>query len=171
MILVHRIFTSYLDTNGDGSGEINAVKNYSDAEEGKTIFFKSAGKNVVLLTALIITYTGMNLDPDVYGNSSSPLINGIEIELRNTLGHSIIDFTADNLIKTNSDWYRITEHITFDTFKSLKQIMCIRFDFSSLGDVVKLEKNLIFTVTLNDDFTDLEKHTFLLYGKILDDDY
>ncbi len=167
----HILFSRLLDTEGDSNGFTNATGNYRTGQLGVTDFFTLAPEGkAVLLNRLIINYTGMNLAIDGYG-SNSALVEGIQIGLVDSAGNTLIDFTAGEAIKTNNDWSKITDIVQMLTYKSLMQSMTIALDFSVFGDVIRLEKDLAFLVRLNDDFTDLTLHTFLLYGKVLNDRY
>jgi len=72
----------YLDTVGDGTGEINAIGDYSSAPVD--FFYSPNANEVVLLNRVIITIEdGGSIDSGGYGNNSSPLTNGIVAIFKN----------------------------------------------------------------------------------------
>ena len=99
-----KIINRYLDTKGDGSGEKNAIGNYSN---NKTVFFiKPENDQVFHLRSIMIHIRAKGTDvyADKYGDQDR-LVNGIKFELWNNDG-LIADLTDGLPVHDNADLSR-----------------------------------------------------------------
>jgi len=159
----------YLDTNGDGTGNIDGIGDYSSTPE--EFYIQPGAGEVFELERVIITIedTG-SIDSGGYGNNSSPLTNGITVECR-IAGESPRVLTAQIPIKRTADWNSLCYDGTVADFGAGNSFFVARWTFSKDGDPIKLTENDSVVFILNDNFTaqGLVGHRFLIKGKILQD--
>ncbi len=155
----------FLDTNGDGSGANLVTGDYSSAEE---IFYIQPSAGEAFRVARIIIYiedTG-SFDSGSYGNGLA-LANGIQVRVQND-GGTIADMTAGLPVKTNTQWGRMCYDIKTSNFGSGNEAMGVRWTFTAGGQFVRLDgdNNERLEVVVNDDFSSLVDHSFLVQGFI-----
>lgn len=157
---VSRSYTSQLlSTNGDGSGDTNAVGNYVSATE----FYISPAVNKTLeIHRLLVhlTDTG-SLDANTYGNGVV-LTNGIQISLTNGTGTR---FITTNPITNNGDWGSQCYDSQALVFGQGDESLNARWTFTRAGVPLTLTSpSHRLSVILNDDFTGLNEHVFTVQG-------
>ena len=152
-----------LDTNGDGSGIVEAVGNYSATP---TSFKISASEGACTIERLIIMIedTG-SFDSGRYGNGLS-LINGVRVYLKNATDEVLEEFTSFPIL-TNGDWAGHCHDFNHFNWGTGNEVASIRWTFSKSGQPIRVRLGLgeYFEVYLNDDFTGLVKHRFTIQGK------
>jgi len=156
----------YLDTVGDGTGTKNAIGDYSSAAQ---IFKIAPPANVTYrLARMLVTIedtTGMTADE--YGNIGSALSTGVVIRLQDDSG-TLVDITDGLPIKTNAQW---ATHCFDVDIKSWGQtpsddLLVARWTFTKAGQFLRLTGDQELQVVLNDDFTDLIAHYFVVQGYV-----
>jgi len=156
------IFSRYLDTNGDGTGTKTANGNYAAAAEE---FYIQPAEWQTLSLARLIVYaedTG-GMDNGSYGNGIT-LTNGIRVIL--TKDGVDTDLDGGLAIKSNGQWKRLCYDEHIDSAGSGNDSMAVRWTFTKAGQELKISGSDKLRVILNDDFTGLIDHTFLVQGYI-----
>lgn len=157
-----RQYTSQLlSTNGDGSGDIEAIGNYSIPTE----FYISPAENTTLeLHRLLIhlTDTG-SLDANSYGNGIS-LTNGVQLSVTDSSGTRIL---TNPTIFTNSDWGKQCYDAQVLAFGQGDESLNARWTFTRAGvPFILKEPSHRLSIILNDDFTGLNEHNFIVQGNV-----
>ena len=154
----------YLDTNGDGTGTVHAIGDYSVAP---TSFFiqPPPGQIFRIVRMLVYIEDSGSFDSGRYGNNII-LVNGITVQ-------SLIDsqphvLSAQLPVLINSHWNRLCYDFTVSSYGAGNETATGRWTFRKAGQSVRLigDNNDRLEVILNDDFTGLADHTFLVQGYI-----
>jgi hypothetical protein len=162
---IRNLFSRHLVADSDGV-TISAIGDYSSAEE---IFLLRPASGVILeMTRLLVTIedTGNLVDAKYGDNSGALLTNGINVGKYNADG-VIESFTTGNAIKTNPHWGRFC--YDYSTLaKNSSPIGNVRWTFEKMGAPLRLYGSLgeFFGVSLNDSFTFLTGHSFVVQGFI-----
>lgn len=157
------IISQFLDLVGDGSGVNNAVGTYGSPTDFK---ITPASDEIYVISRLIVSLEDtVGMDADAYGNGIT-LTNGIAVAVKD--GSGVVDALTDptHLIKTNGAW----AHYCYDTelleWGSGNEHLVVRWTFSKSGKplVLRGHRGEFLAVTLNDTFTGLVGHHFLVQG-------
>lgn len=158
-------FFRFLDTAGDGTGTKNAIGNYSAAVTN--FYIQPPAGSIYVISRIIahIADTG-GLDAGSYGNGIT-LTNGVDIETADGTG-TIIGITDGIPIKTNGEWARYCYDVQYTSFGTGLNYLNVRWSFFKTGSYIRIDgsKNELLKVILNDDFTDLDEHYFMVQGYI-----
>ena len=153
----------FMDTKGDGTGEKNAIGDYSSTEQ--TFFIQPSDVQTLRITRLVISIEDNGpIDAGAYGNGID-LVNGIQLQVRNDSG--VVNDLTDNVpIFTNSHWGRYTYDIKESSFGMGSNYVFARWSFIRSGITIRLRgaENERFAMILNDDFSGLVSHRFLIQG-------
>ena len=158
-----------MDTVGDGSGTTNAIGNYSDIGAGLTEFRLKHNTGVQELRRLLVYIEDSgSLDAALYGNGQI-LTNGIRIQLRNSSAQVLEEYTAFPIL-SNGDWAGHCHDAVPLSWGTGNQILSIRWTFSKSGQPIYVNgfQGEYLTILLNDDFSGLVKHLFIVQGKYKD---
>jgi hypothetical protein len=142
------------------SGVIEATGNYAGAPVDFE-FVNNTPRRVRLWRMIVYVEDSGTLDAGSYGNGVT-LTNGISIftEYRG----KTIDITDGNPVKTNANWPRLCHDLAVHDFGSGNNSYTVRFTFANSGTPVYLCGGDRFYLRLNDNFSGLESHTFVLQG-------
>lgn len=157
-------FTRFMSTNGDGTGDVDAIGDFSGAPVD--FFIRPAINETLILNQLIVHIedTG-TIDAGFYGNGIV-LTNGIEILF--TAGSEILfDVTESFRIFTNGDWarYAFSEQIT--EFGTGTNFVHVLFTFAGLTIKPRIFQDRELRIRLNDDFSGLVSHSFNVQGAVV----
>lgn len=157
-----RYLSELLDTNGDGSGNINANGNYLATPE--SFFIQPPTGQLFVIDRLLVHVedTGAFV-PSNYGKDLT-LVNGIEINC--ILNGEEVDLTFGHKVNTNSEWAMFCFDLTIDTKGGAgTNFMHARWTFNK-SDRITLNGNTddIFQVILNDNFSGLDTQHFVVQG-------
>lgn len=161
----------YLDTACDGTGERNAIGDYSEAPQ---IFCISPPANTTYsLARVIIRIESLGpLDAGRYG--SIVLQNGVTLrvtELDATGSReTVIDFTDGSPILYNAHWGNVAYDVGVQSFGPSgvgSDSVVIRFSFFKSGRNVYLRPGQRLEFVLNDDFSSLLGHYVHAQGYII----
>lgn len=154
--------SQFMSSNGDGSGVVNLVGDYS---ETPTEFFikPPAGEGIILARILIFIGDTGNFSASGYGNGGG-LTNGIELKVVANSEDVLSDLTAGLSIKSNAEWSRYCYDVSLIDFGSGENFLSIRWTFEKSGIPVRLDADNKLVVTLNDDFSGLNQHHMLCQG-------
>lgn len=172
--MANRYLAQYLSTNGDGTGTVQAVGNYATAQD---FYLQPAIDQVIAINRLIVYIQDAiagGFNPALYGGMAA-LTNGITGGIYSASDDLLWAVTPSIPIKTNGQWMRLCFDVSkLDNNQNLA--LAVRWTFDRgipkahgqegktpivLRDQQKLK------LTLNDDFTGLQDHTFMLQGVIL----
>lgn len=160
-----RYLSELLDTNGNGTGTINAIGNYSDAGLGATTFYiqPPVGQLYYLDRILVHVEDVGTFVPSLYGKDIV-LTNGLTIDC--VINGEIIDLTANHRIKTNSEWAMFCFDLTLDAKGGAgTNFMHVRWSFNkSKSIILNGNTNDVFRLTLNDNFNGLVTQHFVVQG-------
>lgn len=162
---VPTILSRFLDETGDGSGNKNAISDYST---GTTDFKIVPGAGVVMrLTRLLVTIGDGSMTA-FYGGLGSALSNGIVVQKRNAAG-VVIDLTDAVPVTTNADWGSHCYDVgLFQPGGAGDEFMHVRWTFTKADHPIRLDGDAgeFFTVRMADNLTGLSLHRFLVQGYI-----
>ncbi len=153
----------FMDTVGDGTGEKNAIGDYSSAEQ--IFFIQPSDIGTLRITRLMISIEDAGpIDAGAYGNGID-LVNGIQLQVRDNSG-VLNDLTDGVPIFTNAHWGRYTYDIKESSFGMGANYVLARWSFIKSGITIRLQgvENERLTMVLNDDFSGLVSHRFLVQG-------
>lgn len=157
----------YLDTNGDGTGTKNANGNYSSAEE---IFYiqPPAGLSYKLNRLMILIEDQKGFEAGNYGALAAALTNGIEIKAVNNDGITC-DITDGIPITHNGHWAILAFDIDLKVWGSGEDLLIARFCLNGIGEsiIIDGDQGGRFNVYLNDDFTGISEHYFMVQADII----
>ena len=165
--VVRRPFEHYLDTNGDGTGTRNAVGDYSATP---TDFYYQPPVGVTVeLTKLIIHVADKGLFSfDGYGAiSAGQVVNGLQV-LVERLGQVVLVLTDGEPITDNASMSHLNTDYQLVHFSNNHDSSSVSFDVATFDTPLQLHGDLgdKLILRLNDDFTGLDDHHFIAYGKI-----
>jgi hypothetical protein len=157
----------YLSTNGDGTGDIDAISDYSS---GETQFFILPPENEIwqIERLMVSVFSDNGFEPDTYGNLS-PLPNGLILDKRMGTDNVVIDITSSVPIKDNKGWAILAYDAKVNQWGKDKELLSCRFTFAKTGGVLRLNgnKNERLILTVSDDLTGLLSHRFFIQGHII----
>lgn len=148
----------FLDTNGDGTGDKNAIGDYSSTPTD--FFYQPEGGRTVVLTRMIITMSGDHVNENGYGVKDTPLANGIVVHTENSTPEAAMDLSGGIPIRKERHWQRYC----YDADASSLGLVVARWTFAKAGIPLFLSHNDRLVVTLNDDFSALTGHFFNIQG-------
>lgn len=158
--LSNNVLVQKLSTNGDGTGAVEAIGNYSLAAE-EFYFEATRHCNIEQLTVKIEDVG--TFDSGSYGNNLT-LANGIVIEKRNAADVLQFTLTPFPILKT-ADWAAYCYELTLFSWGTGNETAAARWELSSfVNHGVHLSAGEKFVVKLNDDFSGLVRHEFLIEG-------
>lgn len=154
-------FSRFLDETGDGSGNKDAIGDYSAVVTDFLITPPVNNTFDIFRLLVQIADTGP-IDAGFYGNNIV-LTNGIRLLLLDNTGTIITDYVDTMPIITNANWARFAFDAKKTDFGAGQNYIDIRWTFQRGGRPLRL-RNQSLAVRLNDDFTSLTSHTFLMQG-------
>lgn len=152
----------YLDTNGDKTGDNNAVGDYSGTPE--EFFIQPPEGGVWAIERLIISIHGACGRPG-YG-SELPLINGISISTTDSEGEMILNLTNGVPIKDEMAWGALCFDVSHKQTNENLTWVFARWTFGKSGLPIVLRDQDRLVVTLSDDMEHLTEHRFQAQGAI-----
>jgi hypothetical protein len=154
------VFYQHLDTNGDGTGTLNANVNGTTPVE----FYIEAADNDVLELHRIIIHIADNgsIQPHTYG-ALAALTNGVKVTVvdadDNVLQGGVIT------VKANAEWGRVCFDVEIqDRGAGSDGYVNVRWTFAKAGVPLRLRDGEKFVVTIQDDLTGLLEHYFMVQG-------
>lgn len=161
---VNRPLFRYLDTVGDGSG----TKIFNSTAVSTVAFCAPGAGEVFRVERLLVHIADAQGAPLEYG-ALGTLSEGIELKVFRD-GVEIVDLTAGIPIVSNSGWARVCHDVLSNDWGTPAEDISIsaRWTFGKAGQPLRLEgdKSDTFELHMNDDFTGLIDHTFMIQGSI-----
>jgi hypothetical protein len=160
----HPLLFRFLDTTGDGTG----TKLFTASHISEAAFIAPAAGERFRLTRLLVTIHDASAVPEVYGGLAAALTNGIQIKQKRA-GTTVVDFTDGLPIKNNANWIRLAgvDVVDLDWGNVTNDhVVGVRWTFDKAGQEILLDGDAsdTFEVELNDNFTGLIDHTFMVQG-------
>lgn len=154
----------YLDTNGDDTGDINAIGDYSSTPE---VFYiqAPAGVKYELHRMIVAVEDGSGFRAERYGNLAAALTNGITIQCLNDDGVTC-NLTDNRPIKTNAQWGMLCYDVELKSWGAGDELLLARLTFEKAGEPLIIDGDMSgrLEVQLNDDFTGLVEQHFMIQG-------
>ena len=157
------LWSKHLDTNGDGTGTYNAVGNYSSTP---TEFLLVPEKSVRVHRLLITVEAAFGFKAEIYG-SDVALTNGINLEVRDHDDVVLGLFTDRHSVKTNAHWAMYCFDVDVKSWRTAgsgNELLTARWTFSRMGAPLWMRAGHKLAIKLNDDFTGLVLHHFVVQG-------
>lgn len=148
----------------DANNAYNFTGDYSSVAT-TAIYMPAHGAIVNISNLIVYIEDNGTIDAEVYGALASQLTNGIDVTLTDWEGNST-SLTADENIKTNGEWSKYAFGIERKAWGIGNEYIMARWDFEAFHKKLRFEGRLgeALNITLNDDFTGLVKHNFLIQG-------
>lgn len=155
-------FSRFLDTVGDGSGDKDAIGDYSAAATDFLIAPQEPDETIKVARVIVqIADTG-TVDAGSYGNGIA-LTNGIRLLLLD--GANIqTDYMDGFPVLTNGTWARVSYDVAATAFGAGENYVSVRWTFTKGGSAITLRQGQSLAMRLNDDFSNLNSHTFCVQG-------
>ena len=102
---------------------------------------------------------------DKYGQDLV-LTNGVKVYVRDANDDVVVDLTPDEGVLPNADWSALCYDVSYLSWGSGADSIAVRWTFAKSGAPIYLKgrDGHYLSVELNDDYTDLESHRFLIQG-------
>ena len=163
--LASKLFTRLLDTVGDGTGDVQAIGDYSETPAAFRIR-AAPGERLFIQTFVCTVEDVGTFTVDGYG-AASALEVGVSIYVADAAGEILYQLTndADPLIR-NAEWAHLTGHAQFfaDNASGAVSLVAVFQLADQFGQAVELLPGWSFVVYLNDDFSGLVQHHFYVQG-------
>ena len=160
-------FVAVLTTNGNQTGEFNAIGNYSASPVD--FYFKPQEDQTLYVHTLEVTIKDDNpLIESGYG-SGLELVNGIYAHVGSDEDANIWKFPSEARIRRNWDWGQLAQLSGIGQSSAVKEVMHASLNFlERCGSPVTVsgKDGQHFGLTLNDDFTGLLHQQFVIFGSI-----
>ena len=151
----------YLLSNGSTT---DAIGDYSGAVS-KFTFAPDSGRVAEIERMLVYVSDAGTFPSNKYGYNLV-LTNGIRAYVRDADDEIILTLDAGHVIKKNADWSAMCYDVDFIDGGAGEDSMAVRWTFAKSGAPLYLKgrSGHYLSVELNDDFTDLVEHHFLIQG-------
>lgn len=159
------IISRQMDTNGDGSGTINANGNYAVPTR---FYIQPAAGRVIYVARIIVTIEDTSgFQAEEYGNLGAALTNGITLQ-RSINGVLDTNFTPVS-VKTNAQWGSYCYDVDLKTWGTGNEFLLVRWTLERSGVGVVLDGNNLesLDIIVNDNLTGLITHHFVVQGHYL----
>lgn len=160
-------FSCYATTTGNpNTGDFDAIGDYSGAPQNFWVEPQQGQQGLQVTRLLTQIEDAGNFQADSYGNGIV-LVNGITISVLDINDNVTNLLTARDTIKANVHWARYCYDVDFRSFGSGNNFLDVRWTFSATGKPIQLMPGEKLVLTLNDDFSDLVAHYFVMQGLTL----
>ena len=143
---------------------VHATGNYLSAADDFRITCKTGSQKLHLYRMVAyIEDSGAFLSAK-YG-ADLTLVNGIHVTIRDTDDAELAHLDGGVPILTNAQWGALCYDVSLDTFGAGNNgSLAVRWTFANSGKLLSLSSGQYLSVELNDDFTSLIDHTFMVQG-------
>ena len=142
----------------------DAIGDYSGAVS-KFTFAPASGRIAEIERMIVYVSDAGTFPSNKYGYNLT-LTNGIRVYVRNAADEILLDLGAGHAIVKNADWGAMCYDVNFIDGGAGEDSMAVRWTFAKSGAPLYLKgrDGDYLSVELNDDFTDLVEHHFLIQG-------
>lgn len=160
----HPLLIRYLDTNGDGTG----TKLFTETQISQAAFIAPGAGEIFVLHRMMVAYLDDTATAAVYGGLGAALSNGIQIKHKR--GATVVANLTDNVpVKKNADWVALAgvDVRNYDWGNPANpHAVGVRWTFTRAGQAITLigDQSDSLVVELNDNFTGLDDHRFVVQG-------
>jgi len=161
-----KLLSRFLDTVGDGSGTKEGISDYSSTP-GILRIAPGAGEVFRIARLIVSIEDTAGFAATGYGDVAGELTNGITVRVHD--GTSLLmDLTDGVPLVSNADWSARCYDADVKTWGSGNDLLAVRWTFTKSGQYIRLDgdESEEFQVYLNDDFTGLVSHRFLIQGYV-----
>ena len=158
----------YLDTNGDGTGDKDAIGNFLFAPID---YYIKPGPTEVYAIERVIIFIKDNGRMNTGGYGAGGLLeNGITCQIQNDT-EVLVDMTDGIPVRANGDWSRLCYDLQNHEWGTGHNVVVARWTLAKTGISGQLDgrqdrnQKLVFRV--NDDLRGLVEHTFQVQGRVL----
>ena len=144
---------------------IEAIGNYAAAPESFRFKCKSGSQKLHRARIIVTIEDSGEFNTDLYGKDIV-LTNGISLMVRDESDTLLMDYTDDDPVHTNVEWAEYCYDVQYHDFGtgSANKFLNVRWTFERSGKFLSLSSGDYLEVSLNDDFTGLVAHRFLVQG-------
>lgn len=155
----------FLSSNGLQTGTIDAIGNYSASP---TDFYYTASARFEIYSLIVNISDSSKFNQVFYGGMAAGLTNGIKFFADIGGGIELPLLRSEVVpVKQNFQWLSIASRADLTSFDGTAQTLSVYFNIlDSYGRTFQLDAGQTFIVRLNDDFTGLTGHTFILRGTL-----
>jgi hypothetical protein len=160
------ILNQFLSLGGDGTGTADFIGDFSTPDEA--YIQAPAGKVYIIHRMLVLVEDGVGMRAERYGTLSGALGNGLVLEHKDD-NRVYTDFTPSPLTH-NAQWGGYCYDVDVKAWGAGNEVLVARWTFSKSGQAVELNgdgENQRLAMTLQDNFTGLVSHTFLVQGHVI----
>jgi hypothetical protein len=128
---------------------------YREAQTGQILRIASLLVNIEDATGFVA---------EDYGNLAAALTNGISVHTETAAGVVVSDLTDGNPVKSNSEWGKFCYPTNYVAFGAGNDFLQAFWKFSDSGMPLRLKTGERFVVTVHDDLSGLDMHSFVIQG-------
>jgi len=150
-----------LDTAGDGTGTTNASGDYSATV---TDFYITDPNTPFYIHRMLIQVEDAGAFATSGYGALAGLSTGIDVLQLDPSGNIQVSYTDSHLIKSNNDWARKCYDVKLENWATGNGAIHVRWTFARSGEPIRIAKDYSFVVRLNDNFTGLVTHYFMVEG-------
>ena len=158
----------FLSANGDGTGTYNWVGDYEDdlpTSSTAQATFVCPPNYIATLHRMMVTIADNGVvTPATYG-ALAELTNGVHLVVYDDDDSELLHLDAQHPIKTNMDWASFCFDVDINSQGAGNDsYVNARWTFAKSGQPVVLKAGQYLSVNLEDDFTGLDHHHFMVQG-------
>lgn len=142
---------------------VQAVGNYSGAVEEFAIECKTGSQRLHIARMIVYLEDVGAFPSDKYGYNLT-LTNGIHVYVHDAAHAVVAHLNHDLPVYTNAQWGRLCYDVDYQNYGTGNDSLAVRWTFERSGKPVTLSPGQHLTVALEDDFTGLVDHTFMVQG-------
>ena len=160
----------FLDTNGDGTGSIDAAVNGASTNQRFWISPPLGGGVVFALERVIVFLSDSgSLDSGLYGNGINLGVGqGLLLQKTSRDGTTVLnDLMAGQEIRTNLDWTKYAYDKSPFSYGSGEEGYAVRWTFSKAGQSLYIHDDEALSLFVRGNLSGLNNHTFHVQGRVI----
>jgi hypothetical protein len=153
----------FMSTNGDGTGTVNAIGDYSGSAE---FYIAPPEGEYYYIKRMLVEIRDTNINNSNNYGALTELTNGVGLEVRDADQNTILDLMAGLPVTSNGSWARTCYDVSVFDLGNGADFVNVRWTFGATGGVIQLDgnKQQRLSILLDDDMTGLEEHYFKVQG-------
>jgi hypothetical protein len=156
-------FSQCLTVNGDGTGSKDMAQDFSGGAQDFFIKNHAGIEDLSLFHATVTILFPGKIEFDKYGNLDA-LTNGIKVSITDQDDDEIESLAGGGVIKDITDWFLHAPQETVLDSIANKTLIVLRWDFREHGSPIRLREGWSLRLTLNDNFSGLDRHVACIKG-------